>query len=325
MARRKPKARETKVRRDVLRCRLALDLMAGSQISAATIRERYYKDVTDASFHKTFKRDRQALELQGIYLLERNQGPAKMWSLDTTRTFASATLVSPAETRQLAAMLRPLVTDPANPCPHDLGCAISRMSLGTGSVASGASQAHMDCDPAIVAEVAAAIHLRRPVLLSYQSLADKQPVQRELHGWGLFALGGSMYVVGARGRAGQPDAIRTYNLARAVAARVASDATSYEIPEDFSVEDWRLLPFEIGTQPACLATMYVPRTQAPAFLEAARKRGEIIRKQGGSIEWNVMVRDTMAAARWAIEVGIIPLSPSALVETWESLIKAGAQ
>lgn len=317
--------RSTKVRhlghRDALRARLALDLVDGKTLDAQQVRRRYYADVSDASFHKTFKRDRAALEGEGIHLVEEPVGTAKLWRLDRTRSLADLSAIDDEEARVAATLLRPLVNDGATANQGALGCAVARIGRNIDDALLGASE--RNCSQQVLSAVTEGLQTRRPCELTYTAVGEASARTRTLLTYGIFELGGNTYAVGLRRRAGAEDALRTLNLRRAAQARVRSDQGHYDVPADFDINDYRLLPFELGDESPMRARIYVSRACAPAFREQARKRGDQRPKQGGAIDWEIDVRNTQACASWCIEVGALPVGPAALVEAWEKLLTGG--
>ena len=238
-------ARGTRPSRGQVQCRILLDLMGGEHISSEAIRQRYYQDLSTSSFHKTFQRDRAALEAEGIHLVERTHGLAKTWTLDAKWTLADMTSVSAEDARVVAALLRLAASDPSVPHHGTLGEAVARIGLSSCAGPMQESQGSREPSPTL-ATILEGIGRRKPVSIAYQSLTDDEPVRRTMCVWGLFSIGDTTYAVGPRTKAGAELAMRTYNLSRATSAEVLGREPSYEIPEDFRVSDWRLLPFEIG-------------------------------------------------------------------------------
>ena len=308
--------------RDAQRMQLVLDLARGKRISTQDILGRYYQDVSPSSFPKTFKRDRDSLEAEGVYLAEETHGTSKTWTLDRKRTIADLSELDDDSARMLALIMQPLVTDPATADPSALGAAVAR--IGRDISPAIKREAHV-CDRAVMDAVHEAFQRRLPCELSYQALSDSRPTSRLIRVFGIFELASSIYVVGLRSREGQSDAMRTLNLARAKRATVREDFAPYEIPTDFDVTDYQLLPFEIGEGPAVPIKAYVPRTAGPTFKAAARKRGFAEAHRGGAIVWTIAARDMPGAASWLIEVGALPLGPDSLVEAWLSLTQAGGE
>ena len=181
------------------------------------------------------------------------------------------------------------------------------------------SQGSREPSPTL-ATILEGIGRRKPVSIAYQSLTDDEPVRRTMCVWGLFSIGDTTYAVGPRTKAGAELAMRTYNLSRATSAEVLGREPSYEIPEDFRVSDWRLLPFEIGIDHVP-ATFHVPQQALSGFLQLARRRGTVSADADGGSRWEIVARDVKGCARWAIAAGIYPLAPASLVEAWESLLE----
>lgn len=306
-------------KRDQVQCRLAVDLLGGERLSSETVRHRYYQDLSDASFHKTFKRDRAALESEGIWTIERAQGVSKTWELDGGRSLADVGALGAEDSLVAATLLRVAASDPSVPNHGSLGEAVAR--IGLGSCTGPAQAIHRAPEPSpVLAAVLECLRCRRPVAMTYQSLSDDTGVRRVMRVWGLFSIGATTYAVGPRAKPGAKDAVRTYNLSRATSAEVLFDEPSYEAPADFRASDWRLLPFEIGNE-SVEATFFVPAVAAGSFRRAARRRGNIVEVEGSSLVWNICVRDVPACARWAVAEGIYPLGPSRITDAWEDLLE----
>lgn len=304
--------------RDQVQCRLAVDLLSGEHLSSETVRRRYYQDLSDASFHKTFKRDRAALESEGIWTTERSRGVSKSWELDSGRSLADTGSLSAEDAVVAATLLRTAADDPAVPSHGILGEAVARIGLGPCSDPAQASRPAPEPSPALPA-ILDGMRLRRPVALTYQSLSDDAGARRVMQVWGLFSIGNATYAVGPRTKAGAEDAMRTYNLSRATSAKVLADEPTYDVPDDFRVSDWRLLPFEIGDDMVD-ATFHIPRMVMGGFRRAARRRGTVVANEDGSATWKICVRDVPACARWAVAEGIYPLEPRPVVSAWEGLL-----
>ncbi len=306
--------------RDLQRTCLALDLMAGKRVSGATIQQRYYAEVSESSFHKTFKRDLAELEAEGIYLEVERQGTAKEYWLDREASLAQVPEGTEGELKAVATMLRPLAESPSTPNRAALGFSIPRVALSTCAGAGASTPTSCGCDPEILRAVAEGLKRRLPVRILYKALADGRPAWRELRTYGLFTLMGQTYVVGSRSREGAEDAMRTYNLSRAEKVEIDEGSSTYQVPSDFNVSDWQLLPFEIGPDYA-LATIYARHQQKDTLVSIAPKTGELTVKQGGAAEWRGTVRNIPAAASWCVSEGFLPLDPPELVSAWQELLE----
>lgn len=324
MVRHSPKKGDHLDHRDLKRTRLALAFLAGGTLRASEIGQRYYQGLAPASLHKTFKRDREELEGEGIFLKESTHGTSKSWALDSVRS----TPKPPKDERSLeesskilGVLMRPLVGDPETANHKTLGLAIARLSLSSGAGTGISAPATTDCDPEVLSRFAMALHERKPLEIEYEAATEQRASRRELRPYGLFSLGGSTYAVAMRKKPGEKDAVRTFNLSRVTRAEVLVDESSYEIPDGFSIEDWRLLPFEIGSERPQDATFYVPRARVANLPGATRNRGTRECHKGGSVLWTCPMRNTGAAAKWAIENGLIPQSPDGLVRAWAAMLE----
>lgn len=320
-----PMDKQQKQPRDYQRCCMALDLMSSTQLSSETIKRRYYQDVAESSFHKTFSRDRKELETEGLYLIERKQGSHKYWSVDKQRSFASVnTQGSATNTNQIsleecgviAAILRGSLQSPNTADVNALGTAAARIGCGSGGSLQELPAQELLCDNRVLQRVVEGINTKTPLTLSYKSLADTAAQIRVLQPWGMFVLGQHVYVVGLRKRNGQEDAIRTLNLERVETVELLEGEPSFEVPASFSVADYRLLPFEIGNNKQQLASFFVAATQIDDFKATARKRGTFTYRKDGTAIWSCPIKNIDEAVRWALEVGVAPLSPTELTQAW---------
>lgn len=308
------------VRRDVLRCHIALDVLAEPSIPTERLVERYYATTSTSSLYKTLARDREALAEEGIHLTATSKGTSKVWSADRARTLAAGGL-SDDDARGVQQALRPLISQEDPSGAAELGRALVR--LGRDLSGNGLPQ-HDVASPEALGAIATALGVRKPCELDYQALGDARGVTRILLPYGIFELAGATYVVGLRRKHGFEDAVRTLNLDRVRSARVLSDEPAYEIPADFRIEDYRLLPFEMGDGPATAATFFVPKAQVVPFRAEARRRGRVSARGGGALTWSITVRDIARAASWAPIAGVIPLDPPELVAAWRHVLEGVA-
>lgn len=303
--------------RDYLRCCLALDIMSKPQLSSEVIQKRYYQDIEPGSFHKTFKRDRDEFEREGLFLTEQKQGPLKIWSIDKERSLADTKDITQTERGILGTLLQACLTSPDTTEVNALGASIARIGQSTCSGLQQLPTQNLLCKKETLSRVAQALSLAKPITVDYQSLADNKPQSRTLQPWGIFVLGQSVYVVGLRSKTGQNDAIRTLNLERISHVEILKEEPEFTIPADFHVADYRLMPFEIGDEPQQDARFFVDASALSEFKAAIRKRGSLETLDNGNAIWTCPLRDTAEALRWALEAGVIPLAPDALTSVWK--------
>lgn len=329
MARQSSTKGQTLGHRDITQARLALAFLGSKSLDAKTIYRNYYEPtVTESSFHKTFKRDCEALEREGIHLIATANGTAKLWRLDRARTSsASFDQDMDDDARVYATLCRSLLDDPETADRRDLGFAIARLALGTGG-GSGTTgpRPNLASDYPCLLDFARGLHERKPIMIKYKSLGDGRAVTRTLEVYGMFTLEDRVYAVALRRKEGAEPSIRTFFLGRVEEAQVLDDEPCYAIPRDFSVENYRKLPFQIP-KPGCeeepyAATFYFQRYVRSKLPASAESNGTVTRRQGGSAEFTCRdVCNTDEAARWCIANGAIPLSPQTLVDNWEEKLK----
>lgn len=307
--------------RDYTRCCLALDFMGGAQISSETLMQRYYQGLSSESFHKTFKRDRQELEKEGLFLVEHKDGTQKRWSLDKERSLASIGDFDSVERRTVAILLRAYSNSPELGNTNNLGACIARIGQDSCAGLQQLPATKLLCKKDILQKVTESLALKKPLEIDYKSLRDERAVKRTLQPWGIFSLGKHVYVVGLRTLGGKTDAVRTLNLERIAKAKILKDEASYEIPSGFEVEDYRLMPFEIGAEDEQTAVFHVDKSSIDEVKNAVRQRGHLEVLPNGNARWTIAIYDTLAAAQWAVEVGVIPKAPEALVKAWRALNK----
>lgn len=321
MSRQSPMKGKNLGHREFIRCRLAFDFLEAKQIPSEELARKYYGELSSESFHKTFKRDRDALEKEGIYLVEQKKGPAKLWSLDREKSLADVSSMSVLERRIIAILLRAAQSNPETTQTNALGASVARIGQISSSGSNQLPALTPSCGKEILTTMAEALSSHTPVELVYNSLKDAAPVPRILYPYGMFSLGRALYVVGLRHIDGQRDAIHTYNLARAKAVTPLSNWSTYTVPISFKVSDYRLLPFEIGDEDEQAIEFHVDANALDDFTALARKRGELeVLKNGGAI-WKGTTKDIGLAASWALEAGAVPVKPASLVAAWQQLIE----
>lgn len=331
--------------RDYVRCCIALDFMNEREISSETLKNRYY-DSSDAesalesaeaststeplkpgSFHKTFKRDREELEKIGLYLTERKDGSSKIWTVDETRSYATVANLSENDRRLVARLLQIAMSDPECGSHHTLGSSVAKIGQNGCTTQLQMTQESPNYDREILKTLAEALQQRKPVKILYKATDDKKAIERTLKAYGMFSVGQDMYVVGPRTKdgeqpTGEQPTIRTYNLSRIKTARILKDDPIYSVDPNFSINDYRLLPFEIGPDEPQDITLYIEPDHIEEFKLNARKRGDICFEANGDAYWHAdTMRNVEAAARWALEVSAIPTKPQELVDAWKQILE----
>lgn len=302
-------------------CSLALEFMsARSPVGSADIARTHYPGLSADSFRRAWARDREALAACGVVVTERPvPGGASTWEVDEERSFAGGAELSPLEAAALEAACRPLLDQGDFPLAGELRLALAKLSR---AFAVGGDAPARPAEPEGAAQRAlrsclAAGHTAEVVYVD----ARGRRSERTLAPYGLFCLRGETYLVAGRldgdGRV-VAGGTRTYRLDRFERARELPKLAAHA-PADFSVADWRRLPFQMGPV-AAEGVFEVPTDREADVRRAAGAQGHFSREDGALV-WRVPVSDECAAASWAVALGIAPIGPDELVSSWRGLLE----
>lgn len=299
-------------------CSLAIEFMnARAPIASSALAARYYPELSADSFRRAFSRDRALLAACGVRVVERGrQAGETSWGVDERGSFAGGAELGAREAATLELTCQGVLEDPAFPLAGDLRLALAKLSRAFADEPAFAAARRNE--GRALGELRRALVEHLCVEASYTNARGWQ-ARRTLAPYGLFALGGSTYLVAARVTDGAADGpARTYRVDRFDEV-VALDDVPCEVPDDFSVLDWVRLPFQLGSK-ARPAAFAVPDGREGALADAARGQGELTR-EGKALVWEVDVCDLPAAASWAVAQGIRPLRPQALVDAWREVLE----
>lgn len=279
---------------------LAIALInARRPISSTRIHREFYGGMSDATFRKTFLRDRERLLVAGLTLRKGpKDGDVMTWEVDEDSSFAIENALSQEDALVLDFLLLPLASDPSFPFARDLRLALTKIDRsfdGTSRASIPPAARRRNNNVSRLEDCMTAGHAARVL---YRR-ADGTETKRVIAPYGFFFLHGTTYMVGARMDAAGDIVANphTYNLDRMLTVQELS-RTSYAIPVDFDVRDFTLLPFQMG----------------PARYRAA------FRGEDGVVEHDV--HDEDVAVTWAIAEGYMPMSPPSLVEAWRGRLKS---
>lgn len=302
-------------------CSLALEFMnAPSPIPSSDIARAHYPDLSPDSFRRAFARDREMLAACGVVVRDQRADSGEaLWEADGERSFARGPEISPTDAAALEVSCRPLADDPSFPLAGELRFALGKLarafseSLSVGRAAgSGATRELGVLRRCLTERVAAEVRY-----------VDARGIEseRRIAPYAFFSLRGTLYLVAAQlGEGGlvREGSERTYRVERFSNA-APLPRCPYDIPPDFSVEDYRRLPFQMG--PAVgTATFEVAPEREEALRRSTGGQGTFD-KAHGAILWSVEMSDIRAAASWAVSMGIVPREPSELVGAWRSVLE----
>ena len=115
-----------------------------------------------------------------------------------------------------------------------------------------------------------------------------------------------------------PDSIRTYAASR-LGKVTPKQRLTFEIPDDFYVDDFIRLPFQIG--PTIYEASFLVPADAERDLRASAKGKGSFARDGERLVWTVDVSSEAAAAAFAISMSVLPMSPASLVGTWREVLE----
>ncbi len=276
----------------------------------------------EESYERTFRRMREDLKDNGIYLEEvKTAGEQVAWRVDKRATYMQANPGFTQPAMEICLLLEAYIASqqqaghPGNEAYLDrLRRAHDKLALGSGQARSLLGSAVRD-DAAQAAgweALLAGYADRHGVTFDYR---DAQGVSstRNVDIYGVFRHDEhTFFVAWDRTRSG----MRVFRDDRIELAGVKTTKRSFEVPADFSVDAYRGLPLEYGTQDIPASFKAAPDGTAPARRLCAGHGNWV-----DETTWQVEAHDLSRAARWAagalMEAGLVATGPDELVETLE--------
>ena len=287
-------------------------------------REFYPEQERRDTVARMFRRDRELLEELGVYLerVGEDEGSAS-WRLDTGASLAGSARLSPRDALLLELACRPLAADPSFPYADELSVALVKVSGCFDEGLPGTAPRPARAPAGLRA--LRSCHERRVACRMRYVTADGRELDRVVAVLGFFGLRDRVYAVAATvGGDGslEEGGVRTYRCDRVASARPVEDVR-YEVPGDFSVDDHRVLPFQIGDVAADV-TFLVPACRAADVRREGMGKGAWEGREGGEL-WTVGAADLEAAAAWAVAAGVVPLAPEGARAAWHHALEASAR
>ena len=300
---------------------LALEFMnAAGPLPSSEIARHFYPALSPESFRRAFSRDREALLTCGIVVVERRRpGEESSWEVDEEASFPQGAALAPLEAAALEISCQPLLDDPTFPFARDLRIALAKL---TRSFAEGlvVAPARPDSETRTTATLRECLMAHHAARIAYTDARGRES-ERLIAPYGFFSLGEALYLVAAQlDEKGAPleGHTRTYRADRVRAASPVP-AVPVEVPEDFCVDDWRRLPFQMGAA-RVPCTFLVPAERQDDVGRITRGQGALEPAEGGLV-WEVGACDLTAAARWAVAQGIVPQAPPELVDATRTILE----
>lgn len=286
-------------------------------LTSEQVQESIYPEISRETFSRVFRRDRKALAGVGVIIVSTaGKGESGEWVLDASRSLAGVDAISARDALVLDVACGPLVADPSFPYADELALALAKIdrSFEWSLPGGAASPAPTDSSLRVVRRCFDAGHAARIEYVDARGTASK----RVIAPYGLFGLRGHVYCVAARVEDGVvDDTPHVYRVDRMSSAEPVPQVT-YTIPGDFSVEDYVVLPFQIGPTRG-EASFVVPDLRSAEVIRDARGRGTW--EDAAPLRWTVPYSDLDAAATWAVAEGIRPTAPAELVRRYERLLE----
>lgn len=305
-------------------CSLALEFMnARAPLTSSEVARAFYPGLEGDSFRRAFSRDRKTLATCGVIVVEQaRSGEESSWAVDAERSFAQGAELEPLEAAALDVACQPLLESPGFPFRDDLRLALAKLTRAF-------AEASVVCAPA-QAEGRALATLRSCLVdgcaarVTYTD-AHGTTSERTIAPYGLFDLRGERYLVA--GRLDEKNEVveggeRTYRVERFSSA-AALPNLPVRVPADFSIADWRRLPFQLGPR-RHEVSFRVPPERERDLARAAAPHGTYARADG-TLTWSTWAADLGDAASWAVAMGIEPVAPEALVCAWRSVLEGAVR
>ena len=298
-------------------CALAIAFSnAESPISSQEVHAAHYADLSDDSFRRKFSRDREKLVECGLVIRQVGQDVRDaLWQADDS-SFADGSSLSSDDALMLDVLCTQLVSDPSFAWHDELRLALAKVDHAFGALTAARLSPTRQSNETLKTLLSCVEHSRLAALTYIDAKGAR--TERTVAPYGHFGLRGNVYFVCAQVRddALDPNNLRTLRADRV--ERVKQLAKRFEMPEDFCVDDYVVLPFQIGAT-SCTAQLMTTSTTDPDMLADLSRRSRL---HDGLHE--VAVSDVTAAARWAIAAGMRPTSPEELVTEWRQLLDVAA-
>ena len=282
-------------------------------IPGAVIKAEVYDNLlqtpqSPSAFLRMLNRDRSQLEAAGLSIVADVEGN---YVFARQQNYTADPGLNAAERAAAALAAVALADDPLFPMPVALRLALvklsrlldeegglldgtvaarSRLDLGGSSAASGWTELILHAQLG-----------RHCVKLHYR---DKQGAAstREVAPYGLFLLGGQWFLAG---HDYLRDDIRIFTVARI--EDLQESERGFSLPEGFSVERWRQLPFRLSSAPRDReAHLVIPAARASEAEEITFGKGTIEPQENGTLLWTIPYPSGQQdqLVRYALEQGL---------------------
>lgn len=321
MAARSKRINEDDLKATRLASLAALFMTSPGPHATNTLLDACYAEIENRdSALKALRRDLPDLAKIGIVVEEGpRKGRQKTWVANTEASFARGAELNARDAIALSIACQPVLDAPGFPLADELKFALAKIDRAFGSTSVPYRPEQRSAGPE-----AAAIKRAVDECLALDVIyADAQgnETDRTVEPYGAFSLRGRGYLVGRISRGRGEGEVRTLRLDRIRSIRI-DESARFEAPRGFSIEDWKVLPFQIGPA-TCNALIFVPEDEVSALEVARMGKGRLEAYDGGRL-WRVEISDVEACARWSAAHGLRPRAPESLVGAWHSILEEAA-
>ncbi len=285
-------------------------------IPSSTIAAELYPRLEEGSFMRQFLRDRELLASLGIVIREVESGDGKVaWQVDDRSSYVQDAGLSDRDARMLYTLCYNMAFDQSFPYRDELRIALAKISQMYRGNTFALSDATSSMEHKTLAKLISCMGEHHAVAVTYTD-AQGSTSERTLALMGSFGMRNHSYFVASRvDKAGSlvPDTFRTYRLDRFVKVRELPKI-SYQIPQDFSIDDYKRLPFQIGNAIGT-ARLLVGSSPTTEVQHALSLQGTLHEHDNQQV-WEVPYSSPDALVAWALAYELEPLSPQELSEAW---------
>ena len=289
---------------------LSMDLMSSdSPIPTARLIKRHFPNISPEAARKKLSRSREMLTACGLIIVQSKTQAGTAWALDPACYPQGK--ATHEDVNVIHLLTAPMLRDES--FPHRSNLRFALMKLGGSPIQSTAKPPMLDDH--VLDTVRSCLDTHRMLEVDYED-AEGNLTHRRVAPLGLFDFRSNSYLVcNAHSPQGQ-SGIRTLRLDRMSHARKTREG--FEPPSDFDVNEYRLLPFQMGPTIA-RCTFCVPETTRALLVETTLGKGRF-RRSGKTLLWDIDVSNFDDAASWAIAHGLQPVAPTEVVERWRALL-----
>ncbi len=307
---------------------LAVKFFGSSKpVSSSSIYNDLYSDLDIPSFNRQFLRDRDLLASLGMQIRSIEGNGETLWQVDEQASYVQGEGLGSDDAHILYVLCYDMSFDQSFPYRDELRLALAKISRMYGGSSIALRDTSSAAEHKLLSALVSCMSMHHAARVNYVD-ANGRASERVIALLGSFGLRDKTYFVASRiAKDGSlvPDSVRIYRLDRFTKV-TELPSLSYQVPLDFSVSDYERLPFQIGDN-CGTARFLVPDQANKQVRHAVAIQGSIDKNSAqddqGTV-WEVPYSNVQAAASWAVGLGVVPLAPADLVQTYHRTLAATA-